>query len=54
MYMVTGNIRGLGIMAVLVSTTYGVSAATRENMQRLDAAYPPGGRFADMRKLICS
>lgn len=32
----------LGVMVVIVGTTYGVSAATREEMQRLDEAYPPG------------
>lgn len=42
MYRAKGNIRDLGIMAVLVCTTYGTCAATREEMQQLDAAYPPG------------
>lgn len=32
----------LGIMVVLLSTASAVYAATREEMQRLDAAYPPG------------
>lgn len=33
---------GLGVTVVLASTTYEAGAATREEMQRLDEAYPPG------------
>jgi len=42
MKTVKGISSRLGIMVVFASTIYGAGAATREEMQRLDEAYPPG------------
>lgn len=42
MKTVKGISSRLGIMVVFASTIYGAGAATREEMRRLDEAYPPG------------